>query len=337
MIAKPRHAALRRTWLTLAIVGFLLTALILIAACGQAPAATPTAPAPKAAAVPTEKPVSAEQAAKIKVEWEAGPHNNTYDLYHGPNTYCARCHSPKKWDPKATVGKPPNCFSCKFPTDKAVRISPLAPLIEEADWKVIGCDNCHPTDAQGNVSAKVAIWNNATSSYDAVKSNTALCEKCHIDSLGGTRHKIRLGGGAHSNQIGQTVKRPEECTDCHNPHSAKASCASCHEKAMANTNIVAHTAAHKTVTCVACHDATDMKVGVDPNTKMVTTGTVAVSGGVETFTAEFSHDFKKGVTCTRCHFDKNPFNIRSMVTPTPAASPSAAAKPATTPVATPTK
>lgn len=128
--------------------GVMLRVLVVaLPACQAAPAPTPTPlpPAPKPVAVattvpPTPAPPTAVprkpiyELATAKADWEAGPHNNEYDLYRGPNTYCAMCHSPRNWDPKATVGKPPNCFSCKFPTDKEVRISPLAPLIPENEW-----------------------------------------------------------------------------------------------------------------------------------------------------------------------------------------------------------
>lgn len=311
----------------------LLVLVIALAACQSVPAPAPTvvpptaepavAPttAPPTAVPPTAAPTAALRTARYdeataKKLWEAGPHNNEYDLYRGPNTYCARCHSPRNWDPKATVGKAPNCFSCKFPTDKEVRISPQAPLIPEDNWAKVGCDTCHP-DGKG---PRLAIWNNGTGQFDPVLTSTQLCEKCHTDSLGGTRHKIRLGGGAHSNQIGTTEHRPELCIDCHDPHSGEASCsnATCHTDVLKpEKKIEGHDAAHAKVTCVACHDASGMAVGLDEASKMWTTGTNAVSRGTTTFTPAFSHDFKKGVECNRCHFEKNPWKLW-VPTPTPA-------------------
>ena len=160
-----------RIWLLVLLAGLLLGALFVNACAAPAtptalPAATPTkapaaapttAPIPTAVVVaptaappkPTQPPVSVKPIADttaIQKAWESGPHNNAYDLYKGPNTYCSSCHSPANWDPKATVGKPPNCWSCKFPTDKEVRISPKAPLIKEADWKKIGCYRVPPGD-----------------------------------------------------------------------------------------------------------------------------------------------------------------------------------------------
>jgi len=254
--------------------------------------------------------------ATAKQLWETGPHNNEYDLYRGPNTYCAMCHSPQNFDPAAKVNKPPNCWSCKFPTDKEVRISPNAPLIAEDQWAKINCDVCHP-EGKG---PELAVWNNGTGEYVPVATTTQLCEKCHTDSLGGSRHKIRLGGGAHSNQITTTVYRPELCTDCHDPHSGEASCSNseCHTDILKpEKEIKGHDADHAKVTCVACHDASGMTLGFDEASNTWVSGTSEVSkSGVLTFTAAYSHDFKKGVDCARCHFEANPWNLS---VPTPAA------------------
>jgi hypothetical protein len=214
----------------------------------------------------------------------------------------------------------PSCVSCKFPADKEVRISTTAPLIAAADWKVISCTVCHKVEA-GGTDPRPVIWNNANKSYDSVSDNTALCEKCHTDSVNGTRHKVKLGGGAHSNQIGMTSKRPEQCTDCHNPHSLKADCNSCHGAALKTKTIKGHDPAHSNVTCVACHDASEMKVGRVEGTKIFTTGTVTGSGTTEVFTRLTSHDFKKAADCKRCHYDKNPWGL-SVIAPATGGRPS---------------
>ncbi len=306
---------------------FLVIALAL-AGCGSTPTpAPPTAeaaePAPPTSANPTAVPAApAVDLTTFQQAWESGPHNNKYDLGKGPNTYCTRCHSPSLWDPKATVGKAPNCFSCKFPFDKEVRNAPENPLIPEDQWKPIGCTTCHST-GQG---PEVAIWNNATGSYDLVLTTTALCEKCHTDSLGGTRHKVRLGGGAHSNQIGTTAKRPELCTDCHDPHSGQASCLNCHAEALKADSGKGHDQAHAAVACVACHDASGMDVGLVEEENIWTTGEKSVSRGQETFTALTSHDFKRSVDCDRCHFSDNPWGLW-VPTPTPAPAPKATPTP----------
>lgn len=311
--------------------GLVLLALALtLTACGAAstpaPTATlappPTQPPPAPTLAPPTPvpptPTPAYDLGAIQAAWEAGPHNNKYDLGKGPNTYCSMCHSPQNWDPKATVGTAPNCVSCKFPFDKEVRNAPENPLIPEDQWKPIGCTVCHPSGK----GPEYAIWNNGTGKYDSVLTTTALCEKCHVDSLGGTRHKIQLGGGAHSNQIGTTVARPEFCTDCHDPHSGEASCTTCHDVRKADTTIVGHMAMHAKVECVACHDASGLEVSpVEPD-NLWTTGTTASARGATTFTPKFSHDFQKAVDCARCHFTGNKWGLWEP-TPTPAPQPTA--------------
>ncbi len=321
----------------------LLVLIVALAACQSVPTPTPTlvpptpkpvvatavppTPVPPTAAPPTAVPRTPlyDEATAQKL-WEAGPHNNAYDLYRGPNTYCAMCHSPRNFDPEAKVGKPPNCWSCKFPTDKAVRISPNAPLIPEEEWAKIGCDTCHP-DKKG---PELAMWNNGTGTYDPVLTTTQLCEKCHTDSLGGSRHKIRLGGGAHSNQITTTTYRPELCTDCHDPHSGEASCSNseCHTDVLDPAKqIEGHDGDHANLTCVACHDASGMTLGFDEASKKWVSGTSEVSrSGALTFTPEFSHDFAKSVDCDRCHFEQNPWNLW-VPEPTPTAPPRPTATP----------
>ncbi len=312
-----------RTAVLLALGISLLSLALLLGACQPKPTPVPTA-------VPTATPVPRPTAdvAAIQAAWQGSAHNNKYDLGKGPNTYCSRCHSPQNWDIAAKVSTPPNCVSCKFPTDKEVRIAKDNRLLAETEWKPIGCAVCHPVE-NGVVSAKLAIWNNATQKSEPVADSTQLCEKCHTDSIGGSMHKMVLGGGAHSNQIGQPAMRPEQCTDCHNPHTLKADCNACHGAKLKEKQIAGHDAAHAKVKCVACHDATGAQAGPVPNQDYWMTARMVSSGGRPSLSYFTSHNFKKAVTCTRCHFDNNPNKLRSLVTPTavpaaPAATPTPA-------------
>ncbi len=297
-----------------------------------------------AAPPPTKapEPTKAVDLAAIQAAWKGGPHNNQYDLYRGPNTYCAVCHSPRNWDPAAKVGTAPNCFSCKFPYDTAVRKNPNDRFLTAAEWKPIGCDICHP-DGKG---PKIAIWNNGTGKYDPVLTTTQLCEKCHTDSLGATRHQVRLGGGAHSNQIGTTKHRPDQCTDCHNPHSGAASCTNCHTSL---SKIAGHDAAHANVRCVACHDRSKMDIGfeqvpdrersaaVQQSKIFGTIRSVSTADRKTIWIRSTSHDFNKSVgnACTVCHAPGNKWGIYAF-TPTPTRPPTTPT-PAATPAATPTR
>jgi Cytochrome c7 and related cytochrome c len=340
---RMRHRGRARLSLVVPVVALLLLLAVVLSACSFGAAPTPTAtpkppatatPLPAATAAPTAKVISADRISAIRTAWQSGAHNNAYDLYKGPNTYCAVCHSPLNWDPKATVNVPPNCFSCKFPTDKEVRISPKAPLIAEADWKKIDCAVCHRVSANNVVDPAIAAWNNGTKSYDVVASSTALCEKCHVDSLAGTSHQITMGGGAHSNQMGTTTRRPWDCTECHDAHSLKADCKACHAKSFAaDTKTPGHDAAHAKVTCTACHDSSGAKAApVDAKGGLWYSQftSVSASSGRVSIVSGYSHEIARAADCTRCHYNDNPWKLRSLVpTPTP--------KPATAPAATPTK
>lgn len=287
----------------------------------------------------------------IQAAYKTSAHSNDYGEGRGPNTYCARCHSPRNWEPKAIPGPAPNCMACKFPFDKEVRKPPpnTNSFIEAKDWKNIGCDVCHKVDSNGVVDPKPVAWNQATGQYDTVQDNTALCEKCHTDSLGGSMHKMNLGGSAHTSQIGLDKQRPAQCTDCHNPHSTNASCTNCHASL---SKIAGHDAAHAKVSCQACHDATGLptikSAPLDSKDPKGAWGTFRLAssgaGGPPSYSAFVSHNLKKAVDCTRCHYLNNAEGLRSLVTPTatraPATNTPATGGPpvaAATPTATPAK
>lgn len=277
---------------------------------------------PTKAAEPTKPPVDVKA---IETAWKLSSHSNNWGEGRGPNTLCARCHSPRNWDPKAVPGPAPNCVACKFPADPAVRKPPPGTnvFVEQKDWKNIGCDVCHQVSASGVVDPKPVMWNQATGKYDTVATTTELCEKCHTDSLGGSKHKMAIGGPAHTGQIGLTTPRPNDCTDCHNPHSQKASCDTCHANVMTAKPNTGHIPVHAKVTCSGCHDASGATVGwTTDKTKFATTQVVSNPAGssVEAFT---SHKLQRAVTCTRCHYEKNPFNLSVIAAPTTGRPPTA--------------
>lgn len=298
------------------------------------PTVAPVATKPAAATTPTK----IIDVKAIEAAYKLSSHSNNYGEGRGPNTYCARCHSPRNWVVDAKPGPAPNCMACKFPFDKEVRKPPAGTnvFIEQKDWKNIGCDVCHQV-SNGVVDPKPVIWNQATGKYDLVASNTELCEKCHTDSQGGSKHKIQIGGSAHTGQIGLTSKRPSECTDCHDPHSQQASCTNCHKSISQKPG---HDAAHAKVACNACHDASGLKLGPNAdNTKWVAFQlTTSPAGGPPSLSQVSSHVLQKAVDCTRCHYDNNPNKLRSFVTPTATRPPATPTAQATgLPGATPTR
>lgn len=311
----------------LLVVGAALLLALLLYACQPAPTPTPvpTAIPPTPTAMPTPLPDQSEIHADL-AESMHGYYGD--DLYHGPNTWCARCHSPQNWDPEATVGKPPNCFSCKFPADKEVRVADGNDLIPKEEWVGIPCETCHEVDANGIASAEIAWLNPITKEHMEVKTPTELCEKCHTtttNNLFGSAvvHKIYFGS-AHLNYAGfiNETTPPQYCTDCHDPHSQEPKqCVDCHEIDEATHSKGQYAVMKDSVTCMACHDAApDWKMqtpseiawSVGPygeNGQWVSIDATLDGDGVPANTPMTSHAIQGEVVCTRCHFDGNPYEL----------------------------
>jgi hypothetical protein len=337
-------------WLYL-IAGLLLVVGLLTACAQQTPPAAqqpeptvvtqvePTKAPPTEAPKPTEppapppvqeEPVVAEPVVTydlqaITAAWEGSPHGNTYDIGKGPNTYCSRCHSPQNWDPASKTDRPPNCVTCKFDFDEEIRQASTMAFVEEKDWKGIGCETCHPV-VDGVVQPELAWLNSVTMEHEPVNTSNELCQKCHVDTKGvavtggtGVSHGIILGGSAHLNWAGQLPQghRPSYCSDCHDPHSAQPKqCVDCHEDVLTSeTHMKGLSAEHANVTCMACHDASGLSAGPNPDggedAEFVTLGISGggMGGGEPTTAYVHSHSIQWQVDCSRCHFEENPWEL----------------------------
>lgn len=284
-----------------------------IVACSPAGEPAPGTSTP----IPTPNPTMTV----IRVRWEQGPHADTYDLEKGPNTYCARCHSPQNWDPAATIDPPPNCVSCKFPFEAEPRQAAGNPMVPADEWQSIGCEICHPTH-NGDVEPEIAWLNITTGFHETISEPTALCEQCHLDE----------GMILHQRPLGDHVHAEFSCTDCHDPHDAGASCtaAGCHEEIDLtspppedkengeNDLSVAHSNTHQNVLCVACHDASGLDVG--PLEAGNTWTTFRELFFLERLTTQpyQSHHLQKKGDCARCHFPENPWELEQYAVEQPA-------------------
>jgi predicted CXXCH cytochrome family protein len=198
-----------------------------------------------AAVEPTPEPLTpTPDQSSYWTAWQSGPHADTYDLESGPNTYCAKCHSPENWDRYATIDPPPNCVSCKFPSEAHVRVAEGNPLVPEEEWTSITCSVCHRVE-NGIAESEFAWHDNITGYYETVSSATELCEKCHLDSET-LNHERDLGTGAHADY---------ECTECHDAHSASASCEECHVVSMVSRGraVPEHATVTSNKDCDECH------------------------------------------------------------------------------------
>ena len=273
--------------------------------------------------VPAEEPpVEIPEQTTIRTDWEGSIHGNTYDLGKGPNTYCSRCHSPQNWDPTSTPDRPPNCITCKFPTDEEVRMATTMDFVEEEDWVNIDCNTCHIME--GDQSTGQLAWLNVkTGEHEPVNSPNELCNKCHLNSgvswTGGTgvTHEINLGGSAHKNWAGllDDVRRPDYCVDCHDPHTQQPQqCVDCHPDVLtSDDHIMGNNAAHTNVSCMACHDASEAEIGPHPDEAMGGMFTTVLSSisrsGEPTLEPIISHSVQWQVNCDRCHFAENPWEL----------------------------
>jgi len=251
--------------------------------------ATPTAVATPAA---TLNPQAVSWSA-----WQSGPHADTYALEKGPNTYCAACHSPANWDPEAVIDPPPNCVSCKFPTEPEPRIAAGNPLVPESEWASIGCEVCH-REVNGIYESQISWWNTVTGFHETVSNTTELCEKCHLNRPPFLQHQRVIGDQAHA---GFT------CTQCHNAHTGYSNCRDCHGVSLSQIArvIPEHAEVNSNDDCEACHPAAwgghNMMVRQAGNDDCMSCHGYLM--GSPTLTnAQVAHsEFHKMVTCIACH------------------------------------
>ncbi|MEW6717354.1 MAG: hypothetical protein AB1345_07620 [Chloroflexota bacterium] len=228
--------------------------------------------------------------------WESGPHADTYGLEKGPNTYCAKCHSPTNWDYTATIDPPPNCVSCKFASEAEPRIAQGNPLVPEEEWNHIGCEVCHNV-SDGVADAGIGWLNPTTGYHETVASVTGLCEKCHLDTQT-LRHKRDLGEGVHSTF---------ECTTCHDAHSVKANCINCHSIVMSDTPLATleHPSAVSNEGCRRCHpqawDKHDREIRLSGNDNCMACHDELVVDTTQAL-AQMAHNVAhSAVSCIACH------------------------------------
>ena len=325
------------------IAGTLVLAAVLLTACA------PATPAPTLVPTSTNPPVATavpvEDQSAIRAAWAAGPHNAPYDIGKGPNTMCTRCHSPLNWIPGSKAAAAPNCVTCKFATDKALRIAPSfaeggMDFVSKEQWIGIPCATCHQVDAlTGNASHEIAWLEPITLQYQKINTPNELCVKCHANPAGAkvssaglsANHEIILGGSAHMKYAGEwpQADRPQYCTDCHDPHSsAVKQCVDCHTDTTATHTKVA--AMMDKVTCQGCHDASGAAVGRATKDGLFTTILVTPGRGTAPATTSeiVSHSIVYMVSCNRCHKAGNTYGLTVLT---------AAGLPAPTPTPAPTK
>lgn len=238
----------------------------------------------------------ADQAA-VWEAWQGSAHADTYDREKGPNTYCARCHSPTNWDYSAKIDPPPNCVSCKLPNETEPRIAVNNSLVPEEEWGDIGCEVCHQMN--GRLAEPGYYWyDNATGYHEVVDSTTELCEKCHKDQGSFLHHQVKLGAEVHQ---GYT------CTDCHDPHDSYASCGNCHLEIVQSRMLA--TLQHVNLTdksqCLVCHpigmDAHSMEIQREGETNCLVCHDYLANVSEDEIAPIYHSKVHEAVECIGCH------------------------------------
>ena len=281
------------------LIAFTLILLITTFGIASCQSSDPTAPI-SANTVPPDKgepidPIETEPA-DINELWQSGPHSDTFVLDEaGHNSTCARCHSPVNWLPSMD-DIPAGCLTCKFEVSEP----PL--LIPQEEWVDIGCIVCHKVDRNDEVLTGFAWLEIAQiGEYAELSTTTELCQKCHLAVVEIPGHHGVEIEGVHNEFV---------CTDCHNPHDATASCGAteCHHGiTMSGSEIPGHEEQHLAVSCVACHDAGGLTVGLSEDLGVWTTFIPESNG--ESLIEYTSHNIQLSVQCERCHYTGNPWDL----------------------------
>lgn len=259
--------------------------------------ATSTSPARSAMLQPTPALVAAsgEQLARAQREWAQSAHADTFDRGMGANTTCARCKSPKNWDPlNAAIEASQDCAACKRIAGAArPELAGGAP-VSQSEWQNVSCDVCH-VPVGDSYSTQIVFWNQSTRRYDPVANATALCAHCH---------EGQHGFEVVAEQTASVAHRGWDCTACHGPHGLPAQCIDCHDPA-SGPGAGDH-AEHPGVNCTACHDAGRLSVWLDPDPASRHFDTYATRRFAHTLTSWPSHNLARQVDCKRCHHPLTP-------------------------------
>jgi hypothetical protein len=252
--------------------------------------ASPMGLASGAQPAPSGRTMTPEDVAAAQQEWATSRHADTYDHGQGGNSTCARCKSPRNWDPKAAATETAHdCASCKrLPgaprPDLAGGVS-----VTRSDWHGITCDICHQP-VGNSYSTGIVYWDQSLGVYEPVTSVMDLCARCH---------EGQHGFEVVAEQKASTVHAGWDCIQCHGPHGKPAKCVDCHDPAKGK-GAVEH-ARHPDVDCTACHDAGGLDVWQDTNSQARHSGQYMTVRFAHALTSWPSHNLQVAVDCKRCH------------------------------------
>lgn len=179
------------------------------------------------------------------------------------------------------------------------------------------CEKCH-LDNQ-TLRHKRVLGENAHASFQCTDchdphSLRANCMNCH---------SIKMDAKPAEALNHPPSRTNEDCVLCHPnawgdhdrtiQEAGNDDCGSCHVELVDQTKkeelSQAHSVLHMNVSCVACHDALNLEVGLyETNQMMITFRTTELLGRQNTKPYQ-SHSLQREVDCGRCHYSGNPWNI----------------------------
>ena len=239
---------------------------------------------------PTARIASPEALATAQAEWEGSAHSESYDLGMGANTTCARCKSPRNWDPYAEAADEAlNCSSCKrLPGAPRPDLLQGMPVAEE-DWMGITCDIRHEPSGD-SFSVDISYWNNEKQQYEIVDSTTELCAHCHEG-----QHGFEVIEEMRQSPVHKSL----ECVDCHGPHGSSTKCDDCHDPTTGDG--AQDHESHTAINCTACHDAGGLTIWLDIQENSRHYNEFIPVRFAHTLTSWPSHNLQTTVNCVRCH------------------------------------
>ena len=244
---------------------------------------------------PTPQIATQEELLIAQMEWELSAHADTFDNGMGANTTCARCKSPKNWDPSQNLAAQEalDCSSCKrIPGAPRPELESGVPVTQD-DWQSIQCDICH-IPIGDSYSTSLAYWDQFSRTYVAVQDTNELCAKCH---------EGQHGFEVVEEQEASPVHQGWECTRCHGAHGEPSACTDCHDP-MSGPGSFEH-ARHPSVNCTACHDRGGLSIWQESDPGSDFFNTFMTRRFAHTLTSWPSHNLSLEVSCVKCHHPKD--------------------------------
>lgn len=317
-------------WLIFVLIGYVLCS------CSAGAESVESTPSPQATGTATP---GFSKLQELRAIWRRGSHSKISFESEYAQPYCAKCHSPQDWDPKANPGETPGCAEAIVKPQHGATGGGDAQLNSTATWHAVECKTCHLIGRDGDPLRGIIWWNQETGKAETISESIDLCTKCHTKTSD-VDNSVDLGNDEFHTTL--------SCVACHDPHSTTASCTntgchpnveehltiitdlaiepnhetappggcsggtSCHMQStqVAEQGLLPHIGVYHTyLTCAACHDGAGMEVGPVDGSFMWTTFQTVEWNGLTAKRPKYSHVITTEVDCARCHFEGNPWEL----------------------------